>query len=181
MGQPKALLPYAGSTFLEHIVEVVRAGGASPVTIILGHEPDRILRNVQLGDAHVLHNQNYKAGQLSSLQVGLRALETTDVAGTLMCLVDHPVVSVELVRALIRAFRETGKPIVIPVHGERRGHPILLGRTLFQELLGAPFELGARTVIRRHVADTFLLITDEPGILTDVDTPEEYRGLRGVD
>ena len=79
------------------------------------------------------------------------------------------------VRSLDQGFAETGAPLVVPAFEGWRGHPVLFGRDLFPELLEEDLPEGARTVVRRYLGDRVQLAVDDPGILADIDTPEEYR------
>ena len=184
MGRDKALLPLhpglpggqAGrQNFLQHLMDVLR-GEVSPLLIVLGHHaPEIEAQIVSTDDAVVLRNPNYPLGQLSSLHVALRYLESRQATGVLVCLVDHPAITREVVRLLLERFEKTRAPIVIPTDRGRRGHPILFARPLFQELLDAPIEEGARFVVRRHAAEVDLVETGEEGILLDVDLPGDYE------
>ena len=78
---------------------------------------------------------------------------------------------------LIENFRATGKPLAIPQFRGQHGHPVLIGRELFQELRALAPEQGANTVIRRHRGQTHFVEVPDPGILLDVDNPEAYRQL----
>src|SRR5690348_9511499 len=96
MGRDKALLPYGGSTFLEHIVGTLHGAGIEHVTVVLGHHASEIQSGVNLHRAQVVLNQNYRQGQTSSLQAGLRSIDQEVVQAVILCLVDHPLVSVEV-------------------------------------------------------------------------------------
>lgn len=178
MGRDKALLNYRGRPFLEAILKHLRDAGIARPIVVLGHHANEIMSAVDLGSAEVVMNDDYRLGQTSSLQAGLRKLESSQVAGALLCLVDHPAASAEVMRQLQEAYRETGAPVVIPVHEKRRGHPVLIGRALFAELLALNSSQGADTVIRKYRAATCFMETDEPGILLDIDAPEDYQRLR---
>jgi molybdenum cofactor cytidylyltransferase len=178
MGRDKALLPLGEQTFLERIAEAL-AGEVAPLLIVVGHHAAEIAEQVPARfQARILHNPDYKLGQLSSLWVALRALEQEPVSAALVCLVDHPTISKPVVRALLERFRQTGAPVVIPTHQGRRGHPVLLARSLFPELLAAPLEQGARAVVQRHAQEVELVETDDEGVLWDIDRPEDYERLR---
>lgn len=179
MGTDKALLTYRGRTFLETIVGALREAGVERVVVVLGHHAEDIRRATSLVDAEVVVNQDYRRGQTSSLQTGLRALEGTAVEGVLLCLVDHPLISADTVRALIANFRHSGAPVVIPAFQDRHGHPVLIGQTLFAELNSLSPEEGANTVIRKYRDATQFVEVNDPGILLDVDDPETYRRLEG--
>ncbi|MGH9343188.1 MAG: nucleotidyltransferase family protein [Terriglobia bacterium] len=177
MGQDKALLEYQGRPFLEVILGNLRDAGIARTIVVLGHHADEIRRAARLGDAQVVINEDYRLGQTSSLQAGLRALDPATVAGVLLCLVDHPAAPAAVMRQLQDAFRETGAPIVIPVCQERRGHPVLMGRALFKELLALDPRHGANTAIQKYRNATHFLETGEEGVLLDIDDPGDYQRL----
>ena len=188
MGRDKALLPLGRETFLEHLIEVLR-DEVSPLLVVLGHHAEQIeSRFASFSEIQIVRNPDYKQGQLSSLQAALRALKNQPVAGALVCLVDHPAITKEVVRTLLERFRSQAARhpeasehrvarIIIPTCDGRRGHPVLFAASLFQELLDAPVEEGARFVVRRHAAEVDLVETGEGGILLDVDLPSDYEAL----
>jgi molybdenum cofactor cytidylyltransferase len=61
------------------------------------------------------------------------------------------------------------------LHDGKRGHPVLFDRALFDELLSTRLEEGARSLIRAHASEVAEVEVDDPGVLIDVDTPEEYE------
>jgi molybdenum cofactor cytidylyltransferase len=177
MGRDKALLTYRGRTFLETIVTTLREAGIEHVAVVLGHHAEEIQRNVKLKDAEVVINPEYRRGQTSSLQVGLRALHSPDLEAVVLCLVDHPLISADTVRALVMSFRRAGAPVVIPTFQDQRGHPVLIARALFSELLSLNPSEGADTVIRKYRDATVFVEVGDQEILLDVDDPETYHRL----
>ena len=177
MGRDKALLPLGRETFLEHLMAVLR-GEVEPLVVVLGHHAEEIeSRITRFPDVQIVRNPNYKQGQLSSLQAALRVLSNQPVAGALVCLVDHPAITKNVVRAVLERFRKQAARIIIPTCNGRRGHPVLFAADLFQELLDAPLEEGARFVVRSHAGEVDLVETGEEGILLDVDVPADYEAL----
>src|SRR5206468_5373262 len=79
-----------------------------------------------------------------------------------------------VVAGVIAAFASSGRPIVVPVHEGRRGHPVLFAARLIPELLAAPLDQGARAVVRAHADELLEVPAPAPGILADIDTPELY-------
>jgi molybdenum cofactor cytidylyltransferase len=185
MGADKALLTYRGRTFLETILTSCRDAGLEPLVVVLGHHAEEIRRAVKFGSAEVVINSDYQRGQTSSLQAGLRALESPDfeapveakVEAIILCLVDHPNVSPPTVRKLIASFEPPKSSVVIPTFQGRRGHPVLIGRALFAELRNLSPDQGANGVIQKHRDATQFVEVSDPGVLTDVDDPEAYRLL----
>ncbi len=177
MGRDKALLSYRGRTFLETIVATVHDAGIGRVAVVLGHHADEIRRTVNPNSAEIIINSDYRQGQTSSLQAGLRALESDDFEAIVLCLVDHPAVSTASVQKLIQAFRRSNAPVVIPTFQNQRGHPVLISRVLFEELKSLGTAEGANTVIRKYRDAIQFLEVSDPGILLDVDDPEAYGHL----
>lgn len=177
MGRDKALLPLGNKTFLLHLIETFE-GVVSPLLVVLGHHRQYIQE--QIGDIPgvlFLSNPDYPQGQLSSLQVALRHLKGESISGAVVCLVDHPLLSLKVIDSLLERFRESSAPIVIPTFQGRRGHPVVFNSSLFEELLNAPVDQGARVVVRRHGEELKLVEVDDGGILADIDRPGEYAEL----
>jgi molybdenum cofactor cytidylyltransferase len=177
MGTPKATLAYRGRTFVELIVQTLSEAGIERIVVVLGHQAEDIQRQVKIEAAQVVINPDYRSGQTSSLQVGLRSLVADDLEAILLCLVDHPAVAAETVRNIVTTFRQSGAPVVIPTYQGRRGHPVLIGRQVFGELLGLARDAGADSVVRRYRPATRFVEVEDQGIVMDVDDPESYRRL----
>ncbi len=173
MGRSKPLLPIDGQTFLGHLVAELEASCAARTVVVLGHRAQDVLAALPEIQPLAVLNANYPLGQLSSLQVGLAAAGNPDAI--LMCLVDHPFISRQVVDQVIDAFESTQRPIVIPTHQGRRGHPTLFARPLFAELRAASLDQGARAVVRAHAEEILELPMEDDEILADLDTPEEYQ------
>lgn len=180
MGSPKALVPYHGRTFLQHLLDVSRHPQISPVLVVLGPHADQIRKEAALDPGNVVINHDWQLGQLSSIQVALRHLaEREQTDGIMLFLVDHPLISPALVGKLITEFYRTGKPIVLPIFQGKRGHPVIFARSLFEELLAAPLEKGARTVVWNHADEVLTVPTDEEGVVLNLNDAETLRKALG--
>jgi molybdenum cofactor cytidylyltransferase len=177
MGTDKARLGYNNSTFLETILSTLAVAGIERVAVVLGHHAEQIRQSVKLGGAEVVINPDYRLGQTSSLQMGLKALESPELEAIVLCLVDHPAVAAPTLRQLVDAFRESRAPVVIPTHEGRRGHPVVIGRQLFDELKSLGPAVGANTIVRKHGEATRFVAVNDPSILLDIDDPDSYRRL----
>jgi len=178
MGRDKALLRLGERTFLEHLAATLD-GEVDPLLVVLGHHASEISRQARLPRAaEILRNPDYHLGQLSSLHVALRQLAGRSVQGVLVCLVDHPAVTKQVVRALKNSLLQSKALIAIPTWRGRRGHPVLFSHRLFQELLEAPMEQGARAIVHKHTEEVALVEIEEEGILWDVDRLEDYAALQ---
>ena len=179
MGRPKALLSIDGVRFVERIVTALKSGGIEKIVVVLGHNAEEMRQKIGDLPVAIITNPEYKKGQLSSLQAAIHHLESLPVSdgvdGILVHLVDHPYINPQLVRLMIERFHESKKLIVVPRFHGRRGHPVIFARALFSELLAAPPDQGAKTVVHAHRDETLEIDTEDEGILIDIDTPEEYR------
>jgi len=176
MGTPKALLPFGGISFLEHLIEVTRHPRISLVRVVLGAHAKEICEKLHLDAAMIVVNENWRQGQLSSIQAAIKSLpEYTEglpaVAGLLLCPVDHALISTSLVSQLIERFESSGKLIVLPTYQGRRGHPVIFRDSLYSELLAASPDVGARQVVWSHAADVLEVPTEEEGVILNLNDP----------
>ena len=182
MGSPKALLPYQGRPFLEHLLEVTSHPKIGVRRVVLGAHAKLIADAVRLAANEVVINEDWETGQLSSIQAGMRSLPAgTD--GMILCLIDHPLISARLVDELIGKFyRERNAPrpaIVLPVYQGKRGHPVIFSAGVYEELLAAPMDQGARSVVWAHAAEVAEVATPEQGCVLNLNDPETMRHVLG--
>ena len=179
MGRPKALLPYREGTFLEHLIEVTRHPRIGLTRVVLGAGAEVIRTIAKLDPSVVVLNPAWEQGQLSSIRAGLRSLDGIDTDGIVLCPVDHPLVSARLVSNLVERFYDGKKAIVLPTYNARRGHPVIFSKALFGELLAAPEDQGARSVVWAHAGDILDVPTDEEGVVLNLNDPDMLRRAIG--
>jgi molybdenum cofactor cytidylyltransferase len=196
MGGTKQLLPLHGLPLLAHSVRAAEDSALADIVVVLGHDAQAIAAAVPRRRARLVLNPAYAEGQSSSLRAGLRALGP-DVGAAVILLGDQPFVRSEVIDALAGAYldawgrridgeRNAGSAaaesgasprVIIPTYGGRDGHPILLQRSLWPEVMAVRGDEGARSVIRAHPLETRRLAIDGGPPPRDVDTPEDYTGL----
>lgn len=181
MGSPKALLPFQGRPFLEHLLEVTKHPRVSVRRVVLGAHAEPIAKEVALTTDEIVINQDWAKGQLSSIQAALRSLPA-GTEGILLCLVDHPLVTATLIEELIIRFEATHAPVVVPVYEGRRGHPVIFSEAVYDELLSAPADKGARAVVWAHAGEVVEVLTEEEGCVLNLNDPETLqRATRSTD
>lgn len=181
MGRPKALLPYREGTFLEHLIQVTRHPRIGVTRVVLGAGAEVIRTAANLDPSIVVLNPDWEQGQLSSICAGVRRLDGIDTDGMVLCPVDHPLVSAQLVSELVDRFYQEKKAIVLPTFKGRRGHPAIFSSALYGELLAAPADKGARVVVWEHAADVVEVPTDEEGVILNLNDPEMLKRALGSD
>ncbi|MGB2590678.1 MAG: nucleotidyltransferase family protein [Candidatus Acidiferrum sp.] len=178
MGSPKALLSYQGRPFLEHLLDVARHSKIGARRVVLGADAEPISKEIKLSPDEIVVNKDWEKGQLSSVQAALRSLPAqTD--GIVLFLIDHPLISSALVDELIETFYSSGKQIVLPVYEGRRGHPVLFSSALYGELMEAPLETGARSVVWAHADQVQIVQTNEEGCVLNLNDPDTLQKAFG--
>ncbi|GAB4478186.1 MAG: molybdenum cofactor cytidylyltransferase [Anaerolineae bacterium] len=176
MGEPKLLLPWReGETIIRHVCRVIASCGLYEIVVVTGQWHEAIRE--QVGDLPVrpVYNPRYAEGEmLSSLQTGLSAIWRTSSA-CLVVLGDQPGVEAGVVRDLIRKYSEGCGRIVAPSYQNRRGHPMIIERSLWEEIMQLPEGAAPRDVIRAHEREICHHIVSTQTVLRDIDTPDDYR------
>jgi molybdenum cofactor cytidylyltransferase len=179
MGEPKALIPYLGLTFVEHLLAATRHPRVGIHRVVLGANAEEIRSRLKLDPASIVVNPDWPKGQLSSLQAAIRSLPAQMTDGLILCPVDHPLVSLHLVSELIAAFDASGKCIALPTFEGRRGHPVIFRATLYRELLDASADVGARQVVWAHADEIKEVATEEEGVVWNLNDPAARRKALG--
>jgi molybdenum cofactor cytidylyltransferase len=176
MGSPKALLPFQGRPFLEHLLDLTKQPKIGVRRVVLGAHAEPIAKAIHLNADEVVINDEWEKGQLSSIQAALRSLPAgTD--GMLLCLIDHPLISAALVTGLVEQFYDTRAPVVLPVFEGQRGHPVIFSVAVYEELLNAPAQFGARSVVWAHRHQISEYVTAEEGCVLNLNDPTTFEKM----
>ena len=181
MGAPKALLEADGVTFVARLVETLRQGGCASVVVVTAAGSGAVASEVVRCGALLVVNPGGRGGQIGSLRAALDFLCQLDEtpAAIVFTPVDNPAVTPDTVGRLIEGWRASRALIVMPCHGEERGHPVLADMTIANEFLAPGLEEGARTVVRRDPARVLEVPVDDAATVDDIDTPRRYRDRFG--
>lgn len=182
MGKPKALVTWDGETFLARVLRTLAAvPGIDSACVVLGAEAEAIRKAIPLppGVRAVVNDGWERGGMLSSLLVGLKALEDAGSAagGLLVWPVDHPAVREPTVATLARAYARAKPAIALPSYDGRHGHPVVFAPATYGDLRRAPPSRGARAVVRQHASSCLAVPVDDPGVVRNVDRPEDLAEL----
>jgi molybdenum cofactor cytidylyltransferase len=178
MGRPKALLEYRGKTFMQSILATLRAAAIDSAVVAISPLDDKIKHFIDLTFASIVYNQDTaETGPISSIKAALLELINHQVEYVLVWPVDQPHVAVQTVASLKSVSLQKKPDIAVPVFNGVRGHPVLFRQTVFQELLSAPADLGARSVVRRLPDRVLEIPVQDPAVIDDIDTPEDYQRL----
>ena len=180
MGRPKALLQAGGRTFIRTILDALHDGGVPDAVVVVRPGQDAVVAEVAAsGFGRAVENPRADEGQLSSLIAGLDAIDRPGVVAALVTLVDVPLIGASAVRLLLARAATSPAPILRAVHRGRHGHPVIFKRQLFEALRRADPAIGAKAVVRAVAVED--VEASDPGVVEDVDTPEDYARLFGID
>lgn len=174
---PKLLLPLSdGQPIIRHATE--KALALEPTEVVVVVRPDLPAVEAALAGLSVrcVPNARYMEGMGRSLALGVSSLDLAAEA-VLVMLGDEPVVSPNIVQALVDAYLREQKPITTPVYGGQPGPPTLFSRALFAELSALDGDTGGRQLIARYPDLVCRVPFPEGARPKDVDTPEDYRAV----
>jgi molybdenum cofactor cytidylyltransferase len=191
-GQPKPLLDWHGKPFVRAVTEIALSAGLSPVVVVTGANAEQVDIAVKDLPVLIVHNKDWQSGQSSSIRAGLSSLpppsfrdafsksigngeEQEGVGAAIFLLADQPQITPTVIQALSEEHARTLAPIVAPLVDGQRANPVLFDRVTFADLMSLSGDVGGRAVFSKHII-TYLPWHD-PGLLSDIDTPEEYRKL----
>jgi molybdenum cofactor cytidylyltransferase len=174
MGFPKMLLQFNGMSMLENVILNVTGSVVDNTLVVLGAERKALTDLVSKTSVKYCFNDNYKEGMLSSVKCGFRNLPS-DTEAVLIFQGDQPFISPRVINRVIEGYRSSGKGIVIPVYKDKRGHPLLIDRKYRNEIEMLDDREGLRSLSHKFQDDVYEVDTDDPGILRDFDTYEEYE------
>jgi len=178
MGEAKQLLRLGTGTVLGRTLENVCAASLDEVVIVLGASAEAIREQLAgaLAGVRVAVNPEYETGMASSLRTGLAAL-SSDIDAALIVLGDQPFVRPETLDRIVEEYRRTQAQILIPIHEGARGNPVLLDRSLFAEARALEGDVGCRAIFGKHPDEIVYVEVNDPGVLMDIDSREDYERL----
>lgn len=172
-GSPKLLAPLGGRPLVRRTVERTLEAAVGDVTVVTGDDHAALAAALRGLPVRLERNLHPADGLSGSLRVGVAA---SGGAAVLVVLGDQPTVPVAVMRAVVAAYRTSGRPIVCPVYRGELGNPVLLSPAVFPELMELEGDRGARSIIERTPERVRRAAFDfeMPG---DVDTPGDLAAL----
>ncbi len=177
MGDLKQLLPIDGQPMVRRTTERVCAAGLAQVVVVVGAQAEAVEEALVDLPVDVVVNEAWAAGMSTSLRAGLDALGA-EIEAVLIVLADQPALTPGLLQTIADGHRRSGAPIVAPVYQGRRGNPVLFDRVLFSELRAVEGDRGGRQVLARHEDEIEWLAVQDPAVVLDVDTRQDYQKVQ---
>ena len=185
MGTLKALLDWQGRPLIIHQIVALREAGADEVVVVLGHRADELQARIganrdvyALGKVRCVVNDDYALGKTTSIKTGLWAVGPSTGPGSsiVMLNVDQPRSAGIIAQVLTAHQNGDNNLITIPTCKGKGGHPIIVSRKLYSELIAIDEQTqGMKAVTERHREATQRIELGAPELLWDVNTPEQYQ------
>lgn len=173
MGRNKMLETIAGKPVLRHCVEAALASQADDVTVVIGHDSDRVKSALADLPVKFVANENYRDGLSTSLKAGIGAVPEIS-HGAIVLLGDMPGVTAALIDKLIAAFNPAeGRSICVASHASKRGNPVLWAKQYFPGILALEGDIGAKHLIAENEDAVCEVEANDDAPLIDIDTPDD--------
>ncbi|HEY8256206.1 MAG TPA: nucleotidyltransferase family protein [Gemmatimonadales bacterium] len=183
-GGAKLLAAFRGGTLVSHVLATAGAARSRGLLVSIhavvaeGDEPvERLARE---NGATPVVNPDPGRGLSSSLTIGLNAM-SADLDAALVFLGDQPLVRLDVIDAVVRAWHQGTSSVVRPRYGaapDVPGHPVLLARDVWP--LAAQREGDGGFGARFAPGAPGVLVVDVPGDNPDVDTPADLLALKDL-
>ncbi len=186
----KPLLPVDGRPAIEGLIETAKAAGLSDITVVTGHNRERLQPVLARHGVAEAFNEDYESGMFSSIQAGLAKASQTAAAenavkdGYLLMPVDCPLISVSVLRAvmdavLAAAADKTGADaFAVALFEGKKGHPLYIPGSRIEEILASDGTGGLAAITDKYADSMIRVETGEEGCLLDMDTPEGYEDIK---
>ena len=178
--QNKLLLPIGGEALLVKLVASVCASDVGQVLVVIGHEAEKIRRELNEFPLNFVYNPNFSEGMTTSIKYGVKVV-SHECDGLLICLGDMPFINTSEINKLIHAYvknRIKGQGlIVVPVFKRQRGNPVLFSIEFRNDILEHKKESGCKEVIMNNSDSVMEIEMDDEKMLLDVDTMEDYQSV----
>jgi len=176
-GINKLLTKVNGVPMLRGVAEAALKSNVGEVIVVLGFEAEKVKEAIADLSCRIVINRDYEKGQSSSLIAGMRAINKSTLA-VLVLPGDLARIETSSINLIVQSYIKEGNHIVSAAYNGRLGHPILLSRELFDEIMLINEESsGLKSVVMNHRNEMRLVETNTENVLTDVDSPDELRKL----
>jgi molybdenum cofactor cytidylyltransferase len=170
MGFPKLLLQYHDTTLLTHTILKAKAV-SNDIVVVVGKFAELYQKEAEKSKVKVIENPEWSEGLASSLRVGLKSLDNSELA--LILLPDQPFVSVDHLQALIAKQKQTQSELVFSSYQGTLGAPTVIHHSLFDQVQTLRGNVGAKALIQ----DGVMVAEVELENSLDIDTPEDAERL----
>jgi molybdenum cofactor cytidylyltransferase len=174
MGVDKLSLPWGRKTMLERCFDALLKSEVHELVVVLSVRNQAVRNLLQGRRARFVVNPYSKTGMSGSIRRGLLKIRP-DCHGILIALGDQPLLKTRTINALIRAFNQGKRGIIVPSYRGTRGHPVIFHRRFKRELSNLKGDVGGRFIVESHPEDVRVVPVKSVGVIKDVDSWPAYK------
>jgi molybdenum cofactor cytidylyltransferase len=175
MGRPKMLLPWGETTVIGRVVQTLLKIPFADIVVVTGGSREEVTSAVRDFPVRTIYNPRFEAeGMLSTFQTGLASIDNPLIHAALLVLGDQPQIEHDVVQAIIKTYMKFESDIVVPSFQHRRGHPWLLGRVRWPEIMTLQAPVTLRDFLNRRADQIQYLVVQSDSVIQDLDTPDDY-------
>jgi molybdenum cofactor cytidylyltransferase len=168
------LLPWGELTVIEKVVTTLIDAGIDDSIVVVGNYIEDIKLALKNQSVKIVKNPDYATSDmLSSVKIGFRNV-MNDSSAALIVLGDQPQIGSWVVKEIVERYDSCADKIIVPSYQKHRGHPWLIDRLFWKEILDIQHPYTLRDFLNQHMNDITYIEVNSPGILDDLDTPEDY-------
>lgn len=174
MGSPKALLDWHGKKLIDYQIETFHDLGIDKVSVVLGHDKEKILPYISKKSVRIINNLNYKEGKSTSILEGIHSI-IKEAENVILISVDQPRPAWFLKKIVTNHF-EKKAIITAPIFEQKRGHPIILNEKIYNQILQInEYKNGLKDIFRKNNDLVNTVIMKNNWTHLDLNTKEIYQ------
>ncbi|GAB4150620.1 MAG: nucleotidyltransferase family protein [Planctomycetaceae bacterium] len=182
MGQPKLLMDLAGQTVLSRFLDAMSHPQLETRAIVIRKDDYALLQHVgQFENLLVVTPDVDPPDMRASVQAALQEIRQRFAPKPndywVLSPADHPLLDNEILKKLWKTCLEEQPFILVPTFQQKRGHPAFFRWSLMYEVFSLPADRGLNQLIRDHAESVLEIPCQKPGILFDLDTPEDFERI----
>jgi molybdenum cofactor cytidylyltransferase len=175
MGQQKLLLPWGKTCVIAQVISKLLEAGVDHIHLVTGASQFELREALKDYQINYLFNRDFANGEmLMSVKVGLRGLGN-EAKAALIVLGDQPQIEARIVQDIVERYISSQQKIIVPSYQMHRGHPWLVDKAFWQELINLDPPLTLQNFINMHNEEIDYIAVDTPSIIQDLDTKEDYN------
>lgn len=173
MGKNKLLLQYKNKAMVEHIIEKVMACDFCS-NVLVAKDEEVLNIGIKKG-IKVVKNHNAFKGQSESIKIGISA--SREAHGYMFFTSDQPLLDVDTIKLLMDVFEKNNNYIIVPIHENRKGSPVIFPKRFVDELKLLQGDNGGKNVINNHINNVITVDVKNKYAMVDIDTWQDYEKI----
>jgi molybdenum cofactor cytidylyltransferase len=174
MGQPKMLMTWGQTSVIGKVISTLFEAGVNDIHVVTGGNQAELKEALRANEVKYIHNKEYANGEmLTSVQVGLASVRGESEA-VLIVLGDQPQIESKVVQEIIERYASTHHKIIVPSYLKHRGHPWLVEKSYWQEILILMYPATLRDFLNAHNEVIDYMNIDSQSVIQDLDTQADY-------